>query len=86
MDIMKVLKFIADNYEMILNSLVVVMGGLGVVVEGINRLFPTKNPESAMTKIGKFFTKAGEKVKMLLDFLKVPNTKAAPAPTDEQPK
>lgn len=73
MDIMKVLKFIADNYEMILNAIVVVLGGLGVVVEGINRIFPTKSSDSAMTKLGKFFTKAGEYVKKILDFLKVPN-------------
>jgi hypothetical protein len=73
MDVMKTVKWIADNYEMILNALVVVFGGLGVVVEGINRLLPTKSDASAMTKLGKFFTKAGEYVKKLMDFLKVPN-------------
>lgn len=73
--ILKTIAFITTNYDMILSSIALILGGLGVVVEGLTRIFPTKEEESALTKVGKFLTKAGEYVKKLLDVLRLPNVK-----------
>ena len=73
MDIMKILAWLSQNYDMVLQSLVVILGALGVVAEAIARLIP--GSESALTKVGKFLAKAGEYIKKILDFLKIPNKK-----------
>lgn len=82
MDIMKTFKWIVDNYEMVLNSIVIVLGALGMIVETVNRFFPTTSNESAMTKLGKFFAKAGESVKKLMDFLRIPNNQKKEEPKE----
>lgn len=75
MEIMKTINWIGENYENILNSIVVVMGAMGVILETINRFIPTKNEDSAMTKLANFFVKGGGLVKKLMDYLKIPNVK-----------
>lgn len=71
----KVAKFIIQNWDMILNTIVTILGALGVLVEGLNRLLPTKSGDSALTKLGKKIAIAGETVKAVMDKLKLPNVK-----------
>lgn len=73
MDFMKIFKWLAENYDMVLQSLVVILGALGLIAETFARIFP--GSESALTKVGKAIAKLGEYVKKVLDFLKVPDNK-----------
>lgn len=60
--------------------IILVLMALGVVIETIARLLPTKSPDSALTKIGlsmgKFgsnLVSAGKFVEGFLNFIKFPN-------------
>lgn len=73
MEIMKIVYWIGENYENLFSSILVILGGLGVVLEGLFRILPGQ--ESALTKLGLALAKAGKYVKMLMDLLKIPNKK-----------
>lgn len=75
MDIMASLKFVGNNYDVILQAVVTVLGALGLVCETINRIIPNDGSESALSKVGKLIAKAGMYVQKAMDFLKIPNKK-----------
>lgn len=49
-----------------------VLAALGMIVEGLNRMFPSKKSESVLEKIGKG-------IRFLMDLCKVPDVKYDPA-------
>lgn len=76
------IKWFIENLGNIMLLLVLFLSVLGVVVEAIARLIPTKTPDSALTRIGLFFGNigsslvvAGKFVQVLLDFIKFPNNR-----------
>lgn len=73
MEIMKIVYWIGENYENLFSSILVILGGLGVILEGLFRIIPGQ--ESALTRLGIILTKAGKYVKMIMDLLKIPNKK-----------
>jgi hypothetical protein len=71
-----ILDFILSNQEMIVEVFALIAGALialGAAIEGLVRLFPTKDPDSFLERLGKFMIKAGGFVRRLLDRAKVPN-------------
>ncbi len=76
MNVMEVIKFLGANYDMILQSIIMIFGALGVICESINRMLPNVGDESALSKVGKTIAKIGGYVQKFMDFIKVPNTKS----------
>lgn len=73
-------KWVVENFGNILLMGLCLLMSVGVVVETIARLIPTKSPDSALTRIGKSMgdfghalVMAGSWVKSLLDLIKFPN-------------
>lgn len=56
--IKSLIEFVVTNKE----NLVMVLVGLGVIVEGLNKIFPTKDGNSFLEKVGKFITKILAKI------------------------
>lgn len=73
---MEIAKFLGDNYAMILQSIMLIMGALGLICETIIRIIPNNGKESALSKVGLTIAKIGVYVQKVMDFLKVPNKKA----------
>lgn len=73
-------KWLVENFGNIVMMIIVFFTILGMVVETIGRLIPTKSSESVLTRIGlkvaelgHGLSQAGKTVRELLDFIKFPN-------------
>lgn len=73
MKLLATIKFIITNYDIILQGLFTIVTSLVAIIEVINRLIPTKIPDSFITRLGNFLVKLGENIKKAIDFLKIPN-------------
>jgi hypothetical protein len=60
MDVIKAIKFIYNNYDVILQGILTIVSSLCAILEVINRFIPNKGDESAISKIGKSIAKFGE--------------------------
>lgn len=69
----KTIEFITLHYVDMFQAVLLILAALGMILEAINRIFPTKNPDSFLSKAGAFLVKAGVAVKKLMDFFKIPN-------------
>lgn len=67
--LIKLFTWFAANYEMIGQSIMVILAAAGVIFETLNKIFG-KGEDSALSKVGKAIVKIGEMVKKVLDFFK----------------
>jgi hypothetical protein len=59
---MEKIKLLIDFVVMNKENMVMVLVGLGVILEGLNKIFPTKDGNSFLEKAGKFVTKLLSKI------------------------